>query len=154
AEAEPEPLVQAPPPLAGEPEAEVAPSRPPRRLEEYLGARGFIWLGGIALALAGVFLVKYSIDQGLLGPGVRVVPGLLLGAGLRAGGEVTRRRDGRIAQALSAAGVAVLFAALYAATSLYGFLSPTQGFIVMALMAGAAIALSLRQGPFVALLGL
>ena len=37
------------------------------------------WLGGLALALGGIFLVKYSIDQGYFGPVARVTAGLLLG---------------------------------------------------------------------------
>jgi uncharacterized membrane protein len=27
-----------------------------------------VWIGGLALALGGIFLVRYTIEQGLLGP--------------------------------------------------------------------------------------
>ena len=37
-----------------------------------------VWVGGIALALGGIFLVRYSIEAGLFGPGLRVFFGALL----------------------------------------------------------------------------
>jgi uncharacterized membrane protein len=132
----------------------AAPTAPAETLEERLGVRLFIWIGGIALALAGAFLVKYSIDQGWLGPSVRCALGAALGVALLAGGEWMRVRDGRIAQSVSAAGVAVLYAALFAAIALYELIDSATGFLLLAALTAAAIALALRQGPFVALLGL
>src|SRR3546814_13546395 len=59
---------------------EVArPARPSFSFEELFGRRLPIWAGGVTLAVAGVLLVKYSIDAGLLPPLVRVVLGLLFG---------------------------------------------------------------------------
>jgi uncharacterized membrane protein len=135
-----------------------APVLPPAAsvvgLEERLGGRLFIWIGGIALALAGAFLFKYSIDQGWLGPKVRCLLGAALGVALLGGGEWMRSREGRIAQSLSAAGVAVLYATLFAAISLYALIDPSVGFLLLAGLTAGAIALALRQGPFVGLLGL
>ena len=76
--------------------------------------------GGVALALAGFFLVKYSIDQNLLSPAVRVILGGLFGLGLLGAGHWLRAKPDlangrRIAQSLSGAGLAVLYLALYAA---------------------------------------
>ena len=62
------------------------------RLEENLTSKWLVWLGGVTLALGGVFLVKYSIDHGLLSPAIRIVLGLLLGLALMASGEWLRRR--------------------------------------------------------------
>ncbi|MCB0217480.1 MAG: DUF2339 domain-containing protein, partial [Chloroflexi bacterium] len=121
--------------------------------EELLGARLYVWLGAIALALAGVFLVRYAIDQGWLGPLVRV--GLATGFGLSLLGVGERlRRVPRIGAALSAAGIAVLFASFYAATELYRLVSPLTGFLLMGLTAATGVALSLRQGQIVAVVGL
>src|SRR5215510_5245828 len=44
-------------------------------LERQFGARLPVWIGGIALALAGFFLVRYTIEIGLLTETVRVVLG-------------------------------------------------------------------------------
>jgi len=130
-----------------------------RTLEHNFGARLPVWIGGAAFALGGFFLVKYSIDNNLLSPLVRVVLGVLLGLGLLAGGDVIRQRPDfangrRIAQSLSGAGIAVLYAAVYAATSLYHLIPPALGFAGMAAITATAIVLSLRYGKPIALLGL
>lgn len=144
----------------------VAPPVPPREtptpaaavpkiaLEERLGSRIFVWLGGIALALAGAFLVKYSIEQGWLDPAMRCLLGGLLGVVFLGGGEFMRGRSLQIAQSLSAAGVAVLYASLLAAIRLYELIEPAPGFLLIAGLTAFAIGLAMRQGPFVGLLGL
>jgi uncharacterized membrane protein len=126
----------------------------PRGFEQRLGARGFVWLGGACVALAGAFLVKYSIDEGLLGPTTRVVLGILLGLALLVGADYMRRRSGTIGQALAAAGIADLYACLFAAVALYGLLPPALAFVILAGVTFLAIALALRHGPFVGLVGL
>src|SRR5271157_5736983 len=51
-------------------------------VEHQFGGMAFVWLGAVALALAGFFLVKYSIEAGLLSPAVRVTMGIIFGIGL------------------------------------------------------------------------
>ena len=126
----------------------------PRGFEQRLGARGFVWLGGACVALAGAFLVKYSIDEGLLGPTTRVILGILLGIALLVGADYMRRSSGTIGQALAAAGIADLYACLFAAVALYGLLPPALAFVILAAVTFLAIALALRHGPFVGLVGL
>jgi uncharacterized membrane protein len=132
----------------------MKPPRPGIALEERLGSRIFVWIGGLALALAGAFLVKYSIEQGWLDAKMRCLLGGLLGAALLAGGESMRGRSQQIAQSLSAAGVAVLYAVLLAAIALYNLIEPAPGFLMVAGLTAFAIGLAMRQGPFVGLLGL
>jgi uncharacterized membrane protein len=139
-------------------------SAPGRGWEQKLVEHWLVWLGGAAMALGGAFLVKLSIDQGLLTPLVRVVLGILLGIGLSLGAEGVRRHDlpgdggadaaSYIPQALAAAGAATVFASLYAAHALYGFLPAGFAFLLLAATAGATVAQSLRHGPLVAALGL
>ncbi|MCB9377635.1 MAG: DUF2339 domain-containing protein [Holophagales bacterium] len=123
-------------------------------LEESLGARLPVWLGAIALALAGAFLVQYGIEQGWLSPTVRLILALGLGVALLAGGEWLRPRADRIAVALSGAGVAVVYAALFAGIRLYELIPPLVGFGLLAANTAVAVGLSLRQGPLPAVLGL
>ena len=78
--------------------------------EQQFGAQLPVWIGGVALALAGFFLVKYSIETGLLSPVVRVITGLLFGCGLLCAADKVRAHPRfangtRIAQALSGAGI-------------------------------------------------
>jgi uncharacterized membrane protein len=61
-------------------------------LEEKLANRWMLWAGAVALALAGVFLVKFAIDQGWFGPTTRTAAGFLAGCALMVGGEWLRRR--------------------------------------------------------------
>lgn len=151
------------PPLAAEPAGGDRPPPPPpgptpspagRGLEAQLGTRLPVWIGAIALALAGTFLVKYAFDNDLLGPEVRVALGILFGVGLLAAGERWRMAVPRIPAALSAAGVAVLYASFLSAARFYDLISPLAAFALMALTTAVAVGLSLRQGPLVAVVGM
>ncbi len=160
---EPQPAAEEPAAAAhgSTPWAAVAPKP---ALEERLTSRWLVWLGGVTLALGGGFLVKVSIDYGLLGPSARCILGVLLGLLLTVGGEWLRRRPGEragaavspsaVPPALTAAGICILFASIYAAYGLYALIPPPVAFVLLALTALAAVALSLLQGPFVGLLGL
>lgn len=160
------PLPALPPlPVAGEPSAataRVAPAAaglpaspsPGTGLEERLGTRLPVWIGSVALFLAGAFLVKLSFDRGWLGPSTRVILGTVFGIVLLGLGEGLRIRLERIAQGLSAAGIAVLYASLMAAVSLYHLVPANSGFVLLAVITALAVLLSLRQGMFIALLGL
>jgi uncharacterized membrane protein len=123
-----------------------------------------VWVGGVALALGGIFLVRYSIEQGLLGPGVRVLLGALLGMALVAGGEWLRRQERRsglaglpaahVPSVLTAAGTTVLYATVYAAFALYGFLAPAAAFLLLGVVALSTLGAALLHGPALAALGL
>ncbi len=89
---------------------------------------------GLALALGGVFLVRYSIESGLLGPGVRLSLAALFGLLLMAAGELVRRKalpqttalyaNAMVPGILTAAGAVALFGAIYAAHGIYEFIGP------------------------------
>ena len=138
----------------------VAPK--PKRgwsFEELFGGKLLIWAGGVTLAVAGVLLVKYSIDLGLLSPAVRVVIGLLFGTALIGGAEAALRQqarvdDPRVHQALSGAGIASLYAAILAAANLYGLIGGGVAFAGLAVVTALAMGLSLRFGAPSAVLGL
>ncbi len=152
------PQAPAPPPRAATPRP-VAPS-----LEERFGTHWVVWIGGFALALGGIFLVRYSIEQGLLGPGVRVMLGGLLAVLLIGAGEWLRRQETRsgvagipaahIPSILTAAGTTVAYATVFAAYALYGFLGPAAAFLLLGVVALATLAAALLHGPALAALGL
>lgn len=175
AEEEAQARVEAPTEPASEPGAhdpapsEPVPSQPatPGRepgMEEALTSRWLVWLGGITVALGAVFLFRYAVEQGWLTPFARVVLGLLLGGLLLWGGEWTARhpveavrramRPDHVPPALTGSGLLAIYVSLYAAHGIFGLLGPATGFVAIGLVSCAALALSLRQGPFVALLGL
>jgi uncharacterized membrane protein len=153
----------APPPPAA-PATPPQPTAPAMSFEERLGTQWAVWVGGIAVALGGVFLVRYSIEQGLLGPGVRVTLGALLAVALIVAGEWARRTEklagiaglptAHIPSILTAAGTVVAFADVYAAYALYDFLVPGTAFVLLGLVALATLAAALLHGPALAGLGL
>src|SRR5690606_29933009 len=68
-----------------------SPAPDANALESAIGGKLAVWVGAVALALGGVFRVKFSIEQGWLIPELRVIGGLALGAAL--GGVAWRLRD-------------------------------------------------------------
>ncbi len=144
--------------------ASTPPAQPKESLESYLGARWAVWTGGLALALGGLFLVRYSIESGLLGPGVRLMLASLFGLALIGVGEAIRRKampgiaalysNAMIPGILTAAGALSLFGAIYAAHGIYGFIGATAAFLLLAFVAFATIGLSLMHGQALAGLGL
>jgi uncharacterized membrane protein len=146
------------PPAAPPPLPPAAPG-----FEERVGTRWVVWLGGLTLALGGFFLVRYSIDAGLLGPGVRTLLGGAFALALLIAGEWTRRQEStasiellpiaNIPAVLTAAGTAVAFGTAYAAYALYDFLAPASAFLLLGLVALGTLAAALLHGPMLAGLG-
>lgn len=127
--------------------------------EDLFGRRLPIWAGGITLALAGIFLVRFSIESGLLTPPVRVILSFAFGLALIAAAEAAYRmeervRDPRVRQALAGAGLATLYAGFYLAGTIYGLIGSAGAFVGLAAVTAAAIGLSWRFGLPCAVLGL
>ena len=148
---------------AANPEAELAEPTPPARetigglFERLVGGRLLIWIGGIALAAAGIFLIRHSIA--LLTPETRMMAAALLGVALVAAGEYARAGrlladDPRIGQALVGAGIAILYAAVYGSYALFGLIGSGTASALMLAITAAALGLSLRHGAPTALMGL
>ena len=153
-----------PPPLA-------PPALPARKrsFEELVGTMWFVWVGGIALALGGILLVRYSIENSVFGPGLRVALAYLLAIAMGIGGEWLRRRDvpfgqqafgqqalgnANVPAVLTAAGTSTAFAATYAAYGLYGFVGPATAFVLLGAISFVTMAAAMLHGPALAGLGL
>jgi uncharacterized membrane protein len=172
-DAAPVPAAEAPseaPPPTPEPEPGAAEAftppapAPAPDLEETLTLRWAVWAGAAALLLAGVFLIRYAVENAWLGLAVRCVLAALLGAALIGAGEWLRRRPptrplalpapDQAPGALVAGGVSVLFGAAYAAGPLYGLVPPLLAFLLMAGAGVAGMLLSMLHGPIVAAIGI
>ena len=133
-------------------------------IEKELSTRWMIWLGGIAFAIGGAFLVKYSIDAGLLSPAIRVTMGTILGVAMAFAGEGIRQRREKIGfikdapdyvpGAISAAGLFTAFAAVYSAYALYDLISPLIAFAALAGLSFLSTGLAYFHGRFFAYLGM
>ena len=157
----PPPLpVTSPPPLP--PTFTPAPSRasakPAINWEQFMGAKLFAWIGGLALLLGVAFFIKLSFDNGWISPELRVAMGFLTGAVLIVGGVfLTRKGYTTPAQTLVAVGVVSLYVVTFACNSIYhfAFFGPLPTFALMTLIAAAAFFLAVRlNAPVVAILGI
>jgi uncharacterized membrane protein len=159
------------PPAAAQPTSEptvpwvpAAPAAPATSLEEQLGTRWAVWVGGVALALGGLLLVRYSIEQGIFGPGVRVALGAVFSLALVAAGEWFRRSErglpietipaAHVPSVLTAAGTASAFGTVYAAHALYDFIGPAAAFGLLGIIGIATMLAAALHGPALAGLGL
>jgi uncharacterized membrane protein len=151
----PRPLVPPEPPPV-HPPARPVTSKAPFDWEALVGVQLFSWIAGIALVMAAIFFLKYSVDHGWLGPPMRVVIGLVTGVSLLLLCEwKVARRYPTTANALDGAGIAILFATFFAAYSFWNLIGAFPTFAMMALVTVVAVLLSLHHDSvFVALLGL
>ncbi len=157
-----------------EPTERVEPIAPPmepafprvpltRRFEQVVGGNLPIWIGAVAFVFAGVFLVRFSIEQGWFGPTARCIAAALFGLALVAVAQLGPRigpvarilsDDRRLEQALAGAGIAILYSTIYMASESYALLGVAAAFVGVAAVTALAFWLSLRHGPPTALMGL
>lgn len=166
------PLPQTPPrparATATPPPVARATPRPPSPIEKALADFGpwlqenwFYAVSAASLALAGIFLVQYGMESGLLPPRVRVVAGLAFGAALIGVGEFIRRRFGDGAQSATAylpsvfsgAGIVTLFGAILSARMLYDLIGGGAAMGGMVAVALIAVVLGWMHGPLLVAVG-
>ena len=145
-EAEPEPI------------ARQAPQEP-FSLEQFMGAKLFAWLGGVAMFFGVIFFVKYAFEKNLIPPELRITLGFVTGIGLLIGGLFVHRlpRYRVLAQAFCATGVVSLYGVSFAAHSVYHFAAfgSLSTFGLMALITLVAFLLAVRLDALVvAVLGM
>ena len=137
--------------------ATITTARQRPRWQTLLLDNWMIWLGGISVALAGIFMVKYSMEVGLLGPRARITLAVCTGLGLHAAAEWLRRRNGGsdpVFAALAGGASITLYAALLAALHLYQLLDPRLVFTLLAAVSLMTMSMSLLHGPLLAIIGL
>ena len=144
-----EPSVEAPP------QAVVFTTARGAALTAWLTENWFLAVGGVSLALAGVFLVQYAVANGLLTPPLRVCAALALGTGLLLWAERMRRRldadrgeGGHIPSTFAAGGVITLYAAVWGAFGLYGLIGPGLAFAAMAASASPSMRTEVILSPW------
>jgi hypothetical protein len=156
--------VSPPPPLPGfdlKPRPALEPARklvPAINWEQFMGVKLLAWVGGLAAFLAVAFFVKYSFDNNLISPEVRMALGFIAGLGLLVGGVVMSRKEYAVlAHTLCGTGVVILYAVTFACRSIYHFeffgMIPT--FLLMVLITTTAFFLAVRLNAMVvAILGM
>jgi len=142
-------------------ESTPRPAPAPRiSLEQFMGAKLFAWVGGLALFLGIIFFVKLSIERGWISPELRTAIGFVLGAALVGAGVVIQRRKpyATLAHTLCATGIVVLYGVSFAAHALYHippFNHALVTFGMMTLITTTAFLLAVRmEAQVVAVLGM
>lgn len=115
-----------------------------------------------SLALAGVFLVQYGVQNGMLPPAARVLAAMLFGAALIVAGEWMRRHGGDgegsatayLPSVFAGAGLVAIFAATVAARQLYDLIGPTTALVLHIATALIAVGLGWFYGPLLVAVGL
>lgn len=106
----------------------------PGGAEAWLGQRGLLAIGVLALLLAAGYLLKLSFDRGWVSPLLRCVAGSLAGTGIGLLGWRLLPRYRTYGAALVGCGAGICYLAVWAASSLYGFLPPASGIAGLALV--------------------
>ncbi len=127
---------------------------------DWLKENWFLGIAAISLALAGIFMVQYGVEQGLLTPFARIIGALALGVAFIVLGEVARRRFGdesgtmtALPSTFSGAGIVTLFAAVLSAKHLYNMLPADLALFALIAVAALAVVLGWFYGPFLAAVG-
>lgn len=120
-----------------------------------------VWVGGLALAFGGVFLVNYALASGWLSPMMRLCLGAVFGVGLIAGAEYLHKKNitfegfaNYVPATLAGGGFISLFALTLTALLRYQFISPSLAFVALAIIAITASWYAVRFGPILAVLGI
>lgn len=144
---EPEPPTPRPSPLAGLAKVDW---------ERWVGVRGAAVLGGMFFALASILFVKVAFEEGWIDPLARCWMGAGFGLVCIVVGTLLRRRRFRFApNALEGAGIVALYASVWAAHQLYGYLSLTAAFPLLGAITVLACVLAVRhRSQLTAVLGL
>ena len=116
----------------------------------------FSAIAGIALVVAAIFFLRYSVEHGWLQPPVRVVIGILVAVTLLVLCEMKAARQyPATANALDAAAIAILFSTFFAAHALWNLIPSLVTFVLLGVVTALAVLLSLRrESLFIAVLGL
>ena len=161
-------------PRAAAPEAPKPPTPPPPRppappaeppsggflsdvdWESFVGVKLFSRIAGVVLALAAVYFLGYSMEQGWLQPPVRVMIGIAVAVGLLVACELKVAREYPVtANAMDGAAIAILFATFFSAHALWNLISGPTAFGLLGLVTVLAVVLSIRrESLFIAVLGL
>jgi hypothetical protein len=161
------PKIETPPPPPRVTPPRPTPPPPPRKpaappiwqgvdWESVIGVKLFSWIAGIAVVIMAILFLKYSVEHGWVSPPVRAAIGLITGSALLVVCEMRIARGYKYtANAMHGAGIAILYATLFAVHALWHLLPAAVVFGGMLVITAVAVLLSIRRDSlFIALLGM
>ncbi len=141
------------------PPARVGPPEPPRpplvNWEFLVGVNWLAVIGAVAFVIGAGFFFRLAVDKGWISEAARVVLGGLVGVAFVAAGELFHRRYKPWSQAVSGAGFAIMYLALFAAFARYELIESVPALVLFSVVTVAAGAASLRYNSMgTAILGI
>jgi uncharacterized membrane protein len=136
--------------------ADDAPAdKPTIEWERWIGVRGAAALGAGILVVALFFFLRHSIAVGWLTLELRVALGAFVGVGCIAASQLRLQRTHRtLASWLTGAGVAGLYASIWAAATIAQLVGPVAAFGLVVLVTAGCVGLAIRNDSLpTALLG-
>lgn len=177
-EAQPEVAVPTPPTIhpmsAKSPEAlhlskkpELEAERKTNKLLSNLQENWLVWVGALAMLIGGGYLVQVIGSHIEFSPIMRVTIAFALSLATLMAGEWFHRKEQQsperskraqgftyVPAAITSTGLTGIYCTVIFAFVFYQLLSPTLSLLILAAAAFSSLALSLRQGPLMAVLGL
>jgi Predicted membrane protein (DUF2339) len=130
-----------PPPSLGPAPPPRRPAPPPSRMpdftEQWIGQRGLLAVGVVALLMATGYLLKLSFERGWISPIMRCTGGAVLGAVVGAVGWRLHQRYRTYGAALIGCGCGIIYLSVWAACRLYEVIPPTTGIVGLAMVSVA-----------------
>src|SRR6266852_5032733 len=115
-------------------------------LEKKIGQYWLNRIGIVAMLIGVSYFLKYAFENNWIGPGGRIVIGLLAGIGLVLWSERFRNRGyATFSYSLKAVGIGTLYLSLWGAFQIYDLIPAAAAFVAMATVTAATIALALSQ---------
>ena len=137
--------VSFPPPRASEFRTNSAASEPDS-LERRIGSQWLNRVGVVAVLVGVSYFLKLAFDNGWIGPGLRVLIGLVAGSGLCWWSERFRRPNSlAFSYSLKGVGIGILYLSLWASFQLYHLIPGAIAFLAMILVTAATAGLAVAQ---------
>ena len=136
----------APAPVTPPPAPAPAPAAAGLSSEAWIGQRGLLAVGVLALLLAAGYLLKLSFDRGWITEAGRCIGGVLAGALVGALGWRLLAKYRTYGAALIGCGAGIVYLAVWAAAKLYGLVPPASGIAGLALVSLALAAIAYGIG--------
>jgi uncharacterized membrane protein len=152
--------VQTPPALAPVESVITAPPREAKKdtsdFEERMGQKWLLAIGILTMVFGVGYFLKYSFDQGWVGPAGRVTMAYVWGIAFLIAGDWFRKKDlEKFGLPLIGGGIAVLYFSTFAAFQIYQIFGQTLSFGLMVLITMLACVLAIRYDTkWLAVLGL
>ena len=136
------------------PDAAPLPAPAPRAvarwgddLEQWVGQRGLLVVGVLALLVAGGFFLKYAFDHHWIAPWLRVVGAIVAGVGLGVWGHrLIEREMRRYGAGIVAGGGGLVYLGIWAAAGPYALVERRLGIVLIAILTAAVAVLALHHG--------